>query len=130
MLYNLNFLKQGAIFPPAEEIKRLDAYRVNALLARDEAWNALPEYKKRVMYLLSRFALAEENVYFFTANYWSDLVSKTQELLYGDSPEFTNDKSDTLFDEIFNETDFYEKVVEGLEDFVALGPPVAFKIST
>ena len=130
MLYNLNFLQQGAIFPPAEEIKRLEAYRVNAMLARDEAWSALPEYKKRVMYLLSRFALAEENVYFFTANYWSDLVSKTQELLYGDFPEFTNDKSDPLFDEIFNETDFSEKVVEGLEDFVSLGDWVTKAIET
>ena len=130
MLYNLNFLKTGALFPPAEEIKRLDAYRVNALLAGDEAWNALPEYKKRVLYLLSRFALSEESVYLFTANYWSDIVSKTQEFLYGDFPEITDGQSDEIFKPIYDNTDFPEKVVEGLEDFVALGDWVTKQVDT
>lgn len=130
MLYDLNFLRTGAMFPPVEEIKRLDAYKVNALLARDEAWSALPAYKKRVLFLLSRFALAEEDVYFFTANYWSDLVSKTQELLYGDFPSITDGISDEKLKPIITDTDFAEKVVEGLEDFVALGDWVTKQVET
>ena len=53
MLYDLNFLKRGADFPPKSEISRLDAYRVNALLLENEAWSALPAYKDRVFFHLA-----------------------------------------------------------------------------
>lgn len=42
MLYDLNFLKTGEVFPPREELERLDAYRVNDMLLNDEPWTALP----------------------------------------------------------------------------------------
>ena len=58
MLYNLNFLRRGEIFPPREELERLEAYRVNDMLLNDEPWAALPEHKQRVLFLLSNFSLA------------------------------------------------------------------------
>lgn len=121
MLYDLNFLNKGAEFPPRDEIRRLDAYRVNAMLLDDEAWSVLPEYKHRVMYLLSNFSLAGNNeVYLFNANYWADLVNKTQELTYGDPPEFKTPNEEQL-NKILDATELIEKAKEGCSDFVALG---------
>lgn len=121
MLYDLNFLKNGAEFPPREEIRRLDAYRVNAMLMDDEMWAALPEYKQRVLYILSNFALNSNPVYLFNANYWSDLVNKMQELAYGDPPEIIVKNADTQIRNILSDTDLIDKADEGCADFVALG---------
>jgi hypothetical protein len=120
VLYDLNFLRQGDTFPPKSEIRRLEGYRVNALLLDDEAWSALPYYRDRVLYLLSSFALPSKDVYFFSANYWADLVQKTQELTYGEAPEFETNKENELMD-VLERTDFIEKSKEGCADFVALG---------
>ena len=121
MIYDLDFLKRGAVFPPQSEVKRRDAYRVNAMLMEDEAWAALPGYKERVMYLLSNFALTDKNVYLFSANYWSDLVHKTQELTYGEPPEIkAQDREDDL-KEILEKTELVVKAKEGVQDFCALG---------
>ena len=89
MLYDLSFLKNGAEFPPRDEVERLDAYRVNSLLLEDEMWAALPEHRRRVLYILSSLSISSENVYLFSANYWADLVNKMQELAYSDPPEIT-----------------------------------------
>ena len=121
MLYDLNFLRKGAEFPPREEIKRLDAYRVNALLLEDEMWSALPEHKQRVVYMLSHFALNAQNVYLYSANYWSDFVNKMQELAYGETPEITVSDEEEQLNEILTATDCINKADEGLEDFIALG---------
>lgn len=122
MIYDINqILGKGVSFPPKDEIKRLDGYRVNALLLDDEAWTALPEYANRVKYILSNFAIPDQNVYLFTANYWSDLVSKTQELTYGDPPDITSEGHEEQIAEIFETTEFIEKAKEGCADFVALG---------
>ena len=54
-MYNLNFLRRGEVFPPREELERLEAYRVNDMLLNDEPWAALPEHRQRVLFLLSNF---------------------------------------------------------------------------
>lgn len=130
MLYDLNFLSKGAMFPPKSEIRRLDAYRVNTMLLEDDAWSALPEYKRRVMYILSNFALESENVYLFSANYWADLVNKVQELIYGDPPEMKLENKEELILKILEETDFVGKAKEGCSDFEALGDWVTKIIET
>lgn len=122
MIYDINqIIGKGVSFPPKDEIKRLDGYRVNALLMDDEAWVALPEYANRVKYILANFAIPGENVYLFTANYWSDLVCKTQELTYGDPPEITVEGREEQIANILESTEFMEKAKEGCADFVALG---------
>lgn len=121
MLYDLNFLKQGTDFPPRSEVRRLDAYKVNSLLLEDEAWAALPYYKERVLYILSSFALLNQGVYLYSANYWADLVNKIKELTYGESPEFKVEGIDRHLNEILEQTEFLEKSKEGCADFVALG---------
>ena len=107
MIYDINqIIGKGVSFPPKDEIKRLDGYRVNALLLDDEAWVALPEYANRVKYILSNFAIPGENVYLFTANYWSDLVNKTQELTYGEPPEITSEGHEEQIAKILEDADF------------------------
>ena len=106
MIYDLNFLKKGAEFPPKSEVKRLDAYRINQMLIEDEAWAALPGYKQRVMYLLSNFDLPDRNVYLFNANYWADLICKMQELTYGEPPEINAKGQENAFRKLFDDTDF------------------------
>ena len=121
MLYDLNFLRKGAEFPPREEVKRLDAYKVNALLLEDEMWSALPSHQQRALYMLSHFALSTDKVYLYSANYWSDLVNKMQELTYGEPPEITASGMEEQLSEILTATDCVGKADEGLEDFIALG---------
>lgn len=121
MLYDLNFLKKGAEFPPREEVRRLEGYRVNGLLLEDEAWSALKDYKQRVLYLLSSFAVSSEKVYLYNANYWADLVSKMQELAYGDPPEITAKDAEEQTRLILTKTQLIAKSDEGCADFIALG---------
>lgn len=124
MLYDLNFLSEGETFPPKSELTRLDAYRVNDMLLNDEPWSALPEYKQRILELLSRFALyKDETCYFYTANYWAELSDKVRELLFGDCPEIHTSakESEENVKSILKETDFMQKCDEGVSDLVALG---------
>lgn len=130
MIYDLNFLKRGALFPPRSEIKRLDAYRVNAMLLEDEAWAALPEYQRRVQYLLANFALESDAVYLFTANYWSDIVKKNEELIYGNPPEFKVADREQDVKEILTATELISKAKEGVQDFCALGDWVTKLVET
>ena len=130
MIYDLNFLKRGAIFPPRSEVQRLDAYRINAMLLDDEAWAALPEYQRRVQYLLSNFALESETVYLFTANYWSDIVKKNEELIYGDAPELQVVDREEDVKDILTATEMLAKAKEGVQDFCALGDWVTKLVET
>lgn len=123
MLYDLNFLKRGEEFPPKSEVQRLDGYRVNNMLLNDEPWSALPDYKKRVMYILQNFAVASESIYLFSANYWADMVNKTTELIYGELPEVShiNETITAELLELLEETNFFDKAKEGASDFIGLG---------
>lgn len=123
MLYDLNFLQRGQEFPPKSEVQRLDGYRVNNLLLNDEPWAALPDYKKRVIYILENFAIASESIYLFTANYWADLVNKTSELIYGELPEisYTDDTTHAELVEMLEDINFFDKAKEGVSDFISLG---------
>lgn len=121
MLYDLNFLKTGEVFPPREELERLDAYRVNDLLLNDEPWTALPEHKRRVLFLLSNFSLTEpKDCYLYNANYWAELADKTRELTFGARPTIKTDRQDVL-NELLENTRLYEKGEEGVGDLCAFG---------
>lgn len=123
MIYEIEeLLKRGATFPPKSELERLDAYRINQMLADDEAWNALPAYKERVNTVLSNFLIPGNALYYYSANYWGDLVTKTQELTYGEAPEIkAGETQETALEELLTATEFIGKVTEGCADFVALG---------
>jgi hypothetical protein len=84
-------------------------------------WSALPEHKQRVLYILSHFALASDKVYLYSANYWSDLVNKMQELAYGHAPSITVQDSEEQVKDILEQTDCINKADEGCADFIALG---------
>lgn len=130
MLYDLNFLRKGADFPPKSEVRRLNAYRVNQMLMDDEAWSVLPEYKNRVLYLLSNFSLENPNAYLYSANYWLDIVNKVQELTYGDPPDIATDGGGEEISKILEQTELIEKAKEGVADFVGLGDWVTKTIET
>lgn len=124
MIYEIEeLLGRGKQYPPESEIKRRDAYRVNEMLLEDEPWSALPEYKRRVDFVLSNFYTPSQSSYYYDANYWLDLVEKTQELVYGDPPEYTaeNEQQQVVLDATLEATGFQDKVNEGLADFVSLG---------
>ena len=123
MIYEIEqMLQRGATFPPKSELERLDSYRVNQMLANDEAWNALPAYKERVNAVLSNFLIPGNALYYYSANYWGDLVTKTQELTYGEMPEVKAlEGQEAVLEELLTETEFMAKATEGCEDFVALG---------
>lgn len=130
MLYDLNFLKKGAEFPPKSEVLRLDAYRTNQMLMEDEAWSVLSAYKDRVLYLLSNFSLGDANAYLFSANYWLDIVDKMQELTYGDPPDITAENRDEDIAALLERTELIGKAKEGVADFVGLGDWVTKAIET
>ena len=124
MIYSLEELfKQNAQFPPSTEIKRRDSYRINELLMEDEPWTAMPDYKKRVNFVLGNMRTAGDSHYFYDANYWQDLVDKMQELIYGEPPEYsgsTNEQT-AFLNNLVVDTKFTQKITEGLSDFVGLG---------
>ncbi len=122
MIYEINdMLRQ---YPPECEIKRRDGYRINEMLLDDDPWSALPDYTRRVNFVLSHFNIdGQKSAYYYDANYWQDLVEKMQELVYGDPPEYTaeNEQQQAVLDLTVEATEFAYKVNEGLADFVALG---------
>lgn len=130
MIYDLNFLRKGEQFPPKSEIERLQAYKINQKLADDEAWEALPAYKDRVLALLNNFDMSDRTVYLYGANYWSDFIQKMQELTFGTPPDINADGQDDAFASLFEATDFMSKAKEGVQDFFALGDWVTKLIET
>jgi hypothetical protein len=125
MIYDIkDILRQGAQYPPECEIKRRDGYRINEMLLDDDPWSALPDYTRRVNFVLSHFNIdGQKSAYYYDANYWQDLVEKMQELVYGDLPGYTGstDEQTAVLAETITATEFQDKVNEGLADFVALG---------
>ena len=125
-MYNLNFLRRGEVFPPREELERLEAYRVNDMLLNDEPWAALPEHKQRVLFLLSNFSLSpDRECYLYNANYWSELADKTKELTFGERPTIKSETKQDTLEEILKQTGLYEKGEEGVGDLCALGDWIA-----
>ena len=137
MIYDINqLLKKGAEFPPRSEVSRIDGYKVNSMLAEDDAWAILDAYRVRVHVVLSNLQLPTDVVYYYSANQWGDLVSKFQELIYGELPEISISEENSGEDkpqavkEVLKKTEFFEKAKEGCADFISLGEWVTKAVVT
>ena len=55
MLYDLNFLEKGKIFPPYSEMERLEGYRQNKLLFEHRLQDVFVPYLERIRQILNKF---------------------------------------------------------------------------
>ena len=67
MIYDIkDILRPGAQYPPECEIKRRDGYRINEMLLDDDPWSALPDYTRRVNFVLSHFNIdGQKSAYYY-----------------------------------------------------------------
>ena len=94
MLYDLDFLKPGAIFPPRSELMRLETYRQNKLLFEHRLQEVFSAYLERIRGIVNKFAdvdwtMLGRDIYSLDFDYFELLSVKTADLVVGESPTIT-----------------------------------------
>ncbi len=95
MLYNLDWLKPGQIFPPRSELTRLKGYEDNRNLFNGDFTRILFPYVKRIRDMVNQMKENDhEDMSFINIpNYWQLISIKTADLLVGDAPTINVPKS-------------------------------------
>lgn len=90
MLYNLDWLKPGQIFPPRCELPRLKSYEDNRNLFNGDVTKILFPYVSRIREMVNEMKEKDhEDMSFINIpNYWQLTSIKTADLLAGDAPTF------------------------------------------
>ncbi len=97
MLYDLNFLGKGKIFPPYSEMERLEGYRQNKLLFEHRLQDVFTPYLERIRQILNKFndtdwAQMSYDIYSLDFDYFELLSIKTADMTVGDPPTVTMKK--------------------------------------
>lgn len=153
MLYDLNFLNIGEIFPPPSEWERLKSYEENRALFQQDLIETQKQYDLRAQKIISKFADQEgweyesSNSYHLTLNYWQLAALKSSDMICGTPPTISRAKIDRDRDEnisteeikrqlsdqkkaernisdILDNTDFYEKLSQAVIDISMLGDSI------
>lgn len=107
MLYDLNFLGEGKIFPPYTELERLEMYRQNKLLFEHRLQEVFSSYLERIRQIINKFndtdwAQISPDIYSLDMDYFELLSIKTADLTVGDPPTITVKKRHASQEEIEN----------------------------
>ena len=107
MLFNLDFLNKGRLFPPNEELDRLFMYKQNKKLFEHDLQHVLVGYQERIRNIINRFndtdwTQFEYNMYSLDFDYFELLSVKTADLTVGDPPTITIKKRELTQEEIEN----------------------------
>lgn len=86
MLYDLNFLAEGEVFPPESEVERLDGYRHFELERKGDPWEANSEYKRRIEFLLHNYELSDAKNYLYDSDEFATIVEKIKNVTVGRRP--------------------------------------------
>ena len=94
MLYDLDFLKPGAVFPPRSELLRLETYRQNKLLFEHRLQEVFTAYYERIRGIVNKFAevdwtMFSADIYSLDFDYFELLSVKTSDLVAGEPPTVT-----------------------------------------
>lgn len=97
MLYDLDFLQAGRVFPPHSQWERLQTYSDNTKLFKQQITEVLEPYYRRIRHIVSRFAeLDWENytgdTYEMELDYFQLLSLKTVDLVCGEPPTISAKK--------------------------------------
>lgn len=122
MLYNLDWLQPGQIFPPKEEIPRLRGYSDNARLFEGEPSLVLKPYIDRLNKIVGRLKEDTSDPTFqHIPDYWQLSTIKTADLMVGDEPNIKNENAQEDIDEALQNADFFAKLDELVYDNDSLG---------
>ena len=123
MLFNLDWLKPGKLFPPAVEIPRIKAYNDNANLFDDNVSMVMKPYYDRLQQIINKNTdTSNVNMSFAnTPNYWQLSTIKTNDLMVGDAPNILNADRQEEIDEVLQRCDFFTKLDELVIDNDSLG---------
>ena len=129
MLFNLDWLEQGRLFPPRTEIPRLKKYKDNDKLFNDEAYTVLQPYVERLKEVIGGISdtpKLRDNMFFQTPNYWQLTTLKTGDLAVGEKPTITVDEASmNTWEENANNSSFNEKLFEIVYDVDSKGDSIA-----
>lgn len=121
MLYNLDWLNKGKLFPPLTEIKRLKGYQDNANLFDNEPSLVLKPYFDRFQKIIGKLKDGDECTFLDMPNYWQLSTMKTVDLMLGDEPNILCEKVSKELEGILQDTDFHNKLNELVIDSDSLG---------
>lgn len=129
MLFNLDWLERGKLFPPRTEIPRLKQYVDNDKLFNDEGYIVLKPYVERLKEVIGGISdtpKLRDNMFFQMPNYWQLTTLKTGDLAIGEKPTITVDDSHmkTWIDNA-NNSSFDEKLFEIIYDIDSKGDSIA-----
>ena len=123
MLYNLDWLQPGQLFPPRTEIARLKGYSDNAKLFEGGSSDVIQPYIDRLNKVINRLKEGDEqNITFeHIPEYWQLSTIKTADLMVGDEPNIRNEKMQQAIDDALQNADFFAKLDELIYDNDSLG---------
>lgn len=105
MLFDLNFLEVGRVFPPYSELERLEMYRQNKLLFEHRLQDVFDAYLERIRGIVNKFADMDwaqnsNDIFSLDMDYFELLSIKTADLTVGDPPTITIKKRELTQEEI------------------------------
>ena len=115
MLYDLEFLKSGRVFPPYSELERLETYRQNKLLFEHKLQEVFGAYTERIRMIINKFnetdwAQMTKDIFSLDFDYFELLSIKTADLTVGDTPTITIKKREQTEEELENGDNSYEEL--------------------
>ena len=126
MLFNLDWLAPGKIFPPKTEILRLKKYRDYADLFDNRLSAVLKPYINRLDEIVGKLkdTTSVNPTFKNMPNYFRLSTIKTMDLMVGDEPNIRNEQYQEEIDEILQNTDFYTKLDELVCDNDSMGESI------
>ena len=128
MLYNLNWLQPGKLFPPEKEKERLQRYRDNEFIFSNDVWglndNVYNEAARRITRVIGNF---ESFISFPVLFNFQKLISlKTADLVAGEFPTITcgSDEGNEAINEARSLTDFDNNLYATVLDLSRFGDAI------
>lgn len=128
MLYNLNWLAPGKVFPPVAEKDRLKRYRDNEFIFANDLWalnnDVFNEAAKRISRVIGNFDSYISFPVLF--NFQKLIALKTADLVAGEFPTITcgSDEGNQVINDIRNFTDFDNNLYATVLDLSRFGDAI------
>lgn len=124
MITSIDYIKQGASWPPVNDKARIDRYNANLALFNGEHAQVYGEQLKRIERVIGDY---EEVISYPTVFNYQRLISlKTSDLLWGEIPEVTvgDENKDNTLQSVLQKTSFFNIGYSGTIDISRYGNAV------
>ena len=125
MLFNLDWLNTGEVFPPKSEVPRIKAYNDNKGLYEGNMLSVMPAYRNRIIQILNKFELLDPTAYIPEENYFQLTTKKYADISVGEPPTLTSETYQQTLSDIAERTDLFNKLHEIVADISIYGDSVA-----